>query len=348
MIQHSFYAVYWFIMISGIAKTRFQRLLWLIQEIRNDPKQDLKSLCERIGISRSQFYKDRDELIDLGFEFTYHNHDGFRILRDKLSPISHLTLSETLVLMFGLKNLCASGDGHLVLKALETGRKLAAGLEEPFRTQVIETFDKVVITDGYGCKAAVLKALQEAILNAERIQILYRTGTNKDRSWRTVDPKRLYFVQRALYLYAAVPQSNPAYKTYRASRISDVRSTGLSFIKMNDNDGFYGELNNAFSAFIGPVAREVTIKFHGDAAAYVKETLWHHSQEIEQINENQIIFKVKVAEPKEVLWWALQFGEEAEILEPKELRRIAAQTISKMSMNYSVIPINKGVQNANE
>ena len=155
-------------------------------------------------------------------------------------------------------------------------------------------------------------------------------------------------MQRALYLYAAVPNSNLAYKTYRVSRISDVRSTGLSFIKLDDNDGFYKELNNAFSAFIGPVAREVTIKFHGGAAAYVKETLWHHSQEIEEINNNQIIFKVKVAEPKEVLWWAFQFGEEAEVLAPKELRKIATQAISKMSMNYSSKSENKGASNANE
>ena len=179
-------------MTTGLARTRFQRLLWVIQEIRNDPKQDLKSLCDRLGISRAQFYKDRSELVELGFEFIYNNREGFRILKDKLSPISHLTLSEILITMFALKHICSTGDGHLAVKALEVGRKLAAGLDEPFRTQTLKTFDQVVITDGYGCKASVLKDLQESILNAERIQILYRTGTNQGQSWRTVDPKRLY------------------------------------------------------------------------------------------------------------------------------------------------------------
>jgi hypothetical protein len=45
-------------------------------------------------------------------------------------------------MMFALRHLCSSGDGHLVAKALEVGRKLAGGLQEPFRTQIMETFGR--------------------------------------------------------------------------------------------------------------------------------------------------------------------------------------------------------------
>jgi ACT domain-containing protein len=46
---------------------RIQRLLWLIQEIRNDPHQEFNALLRRAGISRSQFYKDRTTLAEFGF-----------------------------------------------------------------------------------------------------------------------------------------------------------------------------------------------------------------------------------------------------------------------------------------
>ena len=118
---------------------RIQRLLWLIQEIRNDPHQEFSALLRRAGISKSQFYKDRTTLAKFGFVFEYRKGRGFRITEDRLSPVFHLTLSDRLLMMFALRHLCSSGDGHLVAKALEVGRKLAGGLEEPFRTQIMET-----------------------------------------------------------------------------------------------------------------------------------------------------------------------------------------------------------------
>ncbi|MCP4106727.1 MAG: WYL domain-containing protein, partial [Desulfobacteraceae bacterium] len=43
---------------------------------------------------------------------------------------------------------------------------------------------------------------------------------------------------------------------------------------------------------------------------------------------------VDVTEPDEVLWWSLQWGPGAEIIEPEWLRRKAEKTIYEMSKLY--------------
>jgi len=81
--------------------------------------------------------------------------------------------------------------------------------------------------------------------------------------------------------------------------------------------------------------RGVTVRFSKKARPFIEESLWHHSQEIKREKDGSILFRADVAEPREVLWWALQWGADAEILEPKELREEAKKTIERMMMLYA-------------
>jgi|GEM_PF-1096893 len=291
---------------------RVHRLLWLIQEIRNDPRQELKALLARAGISRAQFYKDRDVLGSMGFVFDYKTKEGFLIREDRLSASIDLTLSDRILLMFALRHLYTCGDGHLVARALTVAKKLAGGLEEPFRGQVTAEFDQVVIREGYGCDPKVIEALEKAIQERRRLKIFYESRRSDKTEWREIDPLRIYFLQRTLYLYGKLIGGNPPYRTFRISRIKEVHPTGMCLAPQTVDDGFYRELGNAFQYFMGPEAHEVVIRFKGRAVEYISETLWHPTQEIIPDGKDGILFKVKVAEPKEVIWWARQFGEDVE------------------------------------
>ncbi len=289
---------------------RVGRLLWIIQEIRNDPRQSVQSLIRRAGVSRSQFYKDRRELQALGFAFEYKTGKGFQITEDRLTEGMDLTLSDRLLLMFALRGLYASGDGHLVARALEVGRKLANGLDEPFRTQILDEFDRVVIQYSYGCRPHVLEALEKAIAERRRVRVIYDSRRSGTADWREIDPLRLFFLRRALYLYARCPNHDPLHRTFRVSRIQTVHPTAIIFPLSAFNDDFYAELANAFECFMSKTAHEITLRFTGPSATYVSETLWHPSQRITKDGDDAILFTVRVAEPKEVEWWGRQFGGE--------------------------------------
>lgn len=117
------------------------RLLHIMREIRSFPAQSLETVLKNFGISRSQFYKDKDALAALGFCFEYRKGSGFRITEDRLTPLQLLSLSGPVILLFALEYLSTSTDGLLAAKAIEVGRKLACGLESPFREQLLRCFD---------------------------------------------------------------------------------------------------------------------------------------------------------------------------------------------------------------
>lgn len=294
---------------------RISRLLRMAQEIRREPRQTQKSLYEKLGISRSQYYKDKAALADVGFRFEFHRACGFRILEDRLTPITGLTLSDRLLLMFALEHLSAEGDGTLAALAMETGRKLASGLDSPFREQLQQSFDSRITSKTYGVRPEVLESLQTAVHEGQRVRILYTRATDWTRSWRMIDPRRLYIRHRAMYIYArTADETPPEWKIFRLNRIAEVRSTGISFSwDPLQNDGFEEKQKNAFSGVFGDRLYDVRLRFTGGAMNYVMEKTWHHSQKI-QSSAHELLFSVRVSDPQEVLYWAQQWGSESEVL----------------------------------
>lgn len=296
---------------------RILRLLKIMRELKINPTQSMENILKSYEISRSQFYKDRLALAELGFEFKYHKKTGFKIIRDKLMPILGLSLSDRVTLLFALENLSAAGDGMLAAKALEVGRKLSGGLESPFREQIMECFDNEVTQKAYGVRPEIFNKLIEAIGERRRIKILYYRSGTWTESWRLVDPKRIYMRERTLYLYAKTADEQPrAWKVFRLNRIRALEPTGVSFFpRPDENDGFMERARNAFSTFLGECPRKITIRFTGDIIPYVTERLWHHSQTIEKKEDGSILFTVYVAVPEEVERWAKQFGNNARVIE---------------------------------
>ncbi len=297
------------------ASYRVSRLLQIAHAIRENPHQRLEEMMHRIGIGRSQFYKDRAALAQVGFRFEYSRTKGFTIVEDRLTPITGLSLSDRLVLMFALEHLSATGEGTLAALAMEAGRKLAGGLPSPFKEKLMECFDNEV-TSSFGGRPEILTTLREALIKGQRLRILYtRSGTWEQR-WRSVDPRHIYMRQRTLYLYArTADEQPPQWKVFRISRIEQIQQTGLSITwNPNEDDGFLERQKNAFSVFLGTEPHPVTIRFTGQASHFVREQEWHPSQKLQEDAEGGLLLTVTVAEPMEVVRWARQFGDEAEVV----------------------------------
>jgi predicted DNA-binding transcriptional regulator YafY len=79
---------------------------------------------------------------------------------------------------------------------------------------------------------------------------------------------------------------------------------------------------------------KVTIRFDKKAAGYIKEKIWHHSQDIEPQKDGSIIFSAEVAGADEVKHWVMSWGTNAEVLTPEFLRREIAQELSNSLKKY--------------
>lgn len=80
-------------------------------EVKTSPRQTVPFLISKLGISRTQYYKDKDDLKSIGFEYEYSRpQKRFIITADKDLPVNSLTLTERLSLIMAFRQLSASGD----------------------------------------------------------------------------------------------------------------------------------------------------------------------------------------------------------------------------------------------
>jgi len=314
---------------------KFIRSLKIIQEIKTVPYQTVNQLLQMLCVSRAQFYKDKNDLSTLGFEFSYdRSKKRFVVTRDVYLPVEGLSLSERLFLMMAVRQLSASGDYILTYEGLNAARKLAVDLPQPIRDQALTLFDDVVLKEGFGCSRDVLEKIQRAVTESRRVIISYQPPDKEAPLSYELEPYHIFFRRRALYV-EGYSWTDRDIRMFRLNRIKSVQFTAMQFT-VNSAYRFSTRHQNAFSVFPGESTTHASVRFSKKARSYITESLWHHSQKITEYPDNTILFEVDVAEPREVLWWALGWGADAEILEPAWLREEAIQTIRNMLTRYQI------------
>ncbi len=179
-----------------------------------------------------------------------------------------------------------------------------------------------------------MERLQTAIGESRRMVLDYLRPESGKSTPEELDPYYLFFKRRALYV-EGYSWTEKGIRMYRVNRIKAVGFTPMHCPVREDYD-FARRHKNAFSVFPGEETEKVAVRFGPRARPYIEESLWHHSQVISKEKDGAIRFEVDVAEPREVMWWAFQWGAEAEILEPGWLREEAKKGIQKMSGRYDV------------
>ncbi|KMY66383.1 hypothetical protein AAU61_18245 [Desulfocarbo indianensis] len=190
---------------------RLARLMGIICEIKAHPRRDPEEMCRRLGISRRQFYKDRETLGQMGFAFHFSRRQpGFVLDKELTFNVSGLSLADLFALVLAVRELTQLSDFALAMGALTGLRNLVDGLPEPVKTTFSQALDQVVVADGFNCRPEVLFGLQPAIAEHRRVLLEMEKPVSKggeaereEGQELAVDPKRLFLREGVLYLEAA-------------------------------------------------------------------------------------------------------------------------------------------------
>jgi predicted DNA-binding transcriptional regulator YafY len=313
---------------------RVPRLIRLITEFKTNPRQTPEQRYRTLGISRSQFFQDK-KLLEKAFGFRVQfdrAKRSYEILSDPYLPILNLKLSEAFALILAVRQLSASGDYILTYEAIEGVQKIVASAQPELRTFLQNVLDESVLRQGFGCDASILESLRQACAEHHHVIITYE-HYDQDTFWRhTIDPYQLFFRRRALYL-DAYDKGAKALRVFRVNRIKQVELTGLSGVIVDDYS-FARRFQDTFSTFVGEGATTVKVRFSKRIAPYIRESLWHWSQILTALPDGGLLYEVCVSYPKEVAWWAMSWGSEAEVIEPPELRAYVADEVRKLAAVY--------------
>jgi proteasome accessory factor B len=70
-------------------------------------------------------------------------------------------------------------------------------------------------------------------------------------------------------------------------------------------------------------------------AKNVAEVLWHKTQRIVWRDDGSMDFQVRVAGVREISWWILGYGDQAEVLKAGRLRQLIAEHASRLVKMYN-------------
>ncbi|ASA25881.1 helix-turn-helix transcriptional regulator [Paenibacillus donghaensis] len=176
-----------------------------------------------------------------------------------------------------------------------------------------------------------LQPIISAILEEKSIRTVYHSQSRNALTQREIDPYYLIPRDQRFYLIGFC-HLKQAIRTFRISRFQEVEVTDSPFDKGGFNIKQY--LKNTWSIDRGSKNITFKVRFHPEIARYIKEEeLFVHPRMIDEPG-GALLFEVTVNNEKEFMKWILQYGPNAEILEPASSRERLKQQLEQWTQMY--------------
>jgi proteasome accessory factor C len=294
------------------APAQVARIVHLVASMsRRDKRQPLayRAAARQLGVSVKAIRQDLDALVRLSDEYkswlsslsVAFTADGFALAsQGHFRRPFRLTADETLALVVGL----AGGRG---------GQQMAAKLGRALvKSPVV---DRAPTSVGLGPSPSVhvedvLALAREARDEHRRMELLY-CGANSEQSRRVVDPYQIVQRQRWWYVIAWCEDA-AAYRHFRADRVLGATLLDGQFAPRTD----FAPIARPEEVFRTDATIPATVAFSTAIARWLKEKYPNGQKQ----SDGRYVVTFRVADPAWFVREVLQYGAEAEVLEPKSLR----------------------------
>ena len=169
----------------------------------------------------------------------------------------------------------------------------------------------------YEDASEILERLNEAMLQRRVCQVTYRKVGETEAKAYELEPLRILHHRGGLYVVSRMPYYDQLI-TSAVDRFEAVEVTEVEF-EPPDHLPVDERLRDAFGvSYEEPM--DVVVRFSKEQAPYVRERIWHPSQELEDLPDGRLVVRLRAGGLFELKSWVLSFGAAAEVLEPEELR----------------------------
>jgi predicted DNA-binding transcriptional regulator YafY len=304
------------------------KILKRIEAGRYTTAQDL---ADEHGVTERTIRRDIEALQEAGFPLYDERSDGRKIWRLVEGYKQRLTqtfsLAELSALYFS-KNLMSFLGGAPFAQDLESAfakiREALPARSLPYLERIQELFSaRPDPWKDYSRKQDVIAALIDATLHQKQAKIGYFSFNSRRSKSYTVDPYRLVYYHGGLYLYARAHEYGEV-RTFAVERVERIEVLEEGFeVPPDFNVSEYGR--GAFG-ITGGEPQTVEVLVAPSMAAYIRERVWHESQELEDREGGAVLLRMSVAPGFELKSWIKGFLPHVQVLAPAALRdEIAAE-----------------------
>jgi predicted DNA-binding transcriptional regulator YafY len=313
---------------------RLIRLLRIINKIQESPGTKARELAEICETSERNIYRDLETINAANIPITNEGHSkGNKFIgRFKLYPLNwnedELLAFKILPVLLGEKY-----KTNAFISAYE--KVMATHKVEQVERKILLSDISRAIKSGKSAESLdekdILPLIIDAVLSTHTIEAIYHTQSRNTTTLRKIDPYFLMPRKDRLYIIGHDHKSNEI-RTFRLSRFHSVKVLNSKFIK--DDINLENYLQNTWSIIRGEKRIHFRVKFNQQIARYIKEGEYNVTPKLIDLPDGSLLFEVTVNDDREILKWILQYGPDAEIIEPEFYRMKMKEMLQRWTSIY--------------
>jgi predicted DNA-binding transcriptional regulator YafY len=319
--------------------TRIHRLLKLIGLLQSSRGQNAGRLAEECGVTRRTIFRDLEALRQSGVPLVFDDeHQRYHIPGMYFLPPTNFTPEEALAVLVLCHELGTDSRLPYYAAARSAAVKLENSLPARLRAHLRAVTGSVQIRLGavtrLDGRQGVYQDIVKAIANRQCMRVMYDSLSDGGMISTRLSPYHLLFSRHSWYVVGRSSLHRQT-RTFHLGRILRWEAIGERF-RLPRGFSIDRYLRNAWHLIpeAGP-DRRVAVRFKPMVARNVAEVLWHKTQRHEFRPDGSLDFFVTVSGLNEISWWILGYGDQAEVIEPPELRKLVADRAERLAAQYN-------------
>ncbi len=299
---------------------------------------NVNSLAKACDVSRRTIFRDLDVLRLAGVPLLFDDDQGvYRIPGTYFLPPTNFTAEEALAVMILCYELGSNNRLPFYEAAQSAALKLESSLPGRVRDRLRDATAAVHITMQPGNRLEgqlpVYQQLLACIASRRAVRITYDSFSDGGAIRLKLCPYRLLFSRHSWYVIGRSSLHREV-RTFNVGRIQNLTLLDESF-QMPRAFSIQRYLGNAWHLIPDGPDQDVVIRFSPLVARNVAEVVWHKTQRLVHREDGSLDFHVRVAGVREISWWILGYGDQAEVLKPARLRQLIAERAGRLVDMYN-------------
>jgi predicted DNA-binding transcriptional regulator YafY len=299
--------------------TKHDRLLYILNLLRARRSLNATALAGECRVTERTIYRDLISLSEA--EVPIYFDRGYKLASDSFLPPLNFNFDEYQAIKLALESTPLRRTARFGDAVRRVRAKIEVGLNESVKEKRRTSIDAMAVdiatTEDPRAGERYFGDLETAATEQRSLEIEY-DSVSSGLGIRLVDPYFLVFRARAFYFVAWCHQRTD-FRTFRLDRIRQVKLTDQRFTRRK-GVSVRSYFEGSWQLYTGePV--DVKVRFTGQAARVVTMGKHHPSEWIEKQKDGSVLYTATVRGLEEFGRWVIGFGDQAEVLEPVDLRK---------------------------
>ena len=184
----------------------------------------------------------------------------------------------------------------------------------------------------YSAFGGIINDIVKAIINKNICLINYQVPGRENSKEYKVEPEKMIYYNGVLYAIVYLRKIDD-FLSFAIQRIKDITVTSETF--PDDHNFNKNEFKAGRFGLHSGDEKNVRLRFDSKIKHYIENRKWHHSQQLEYDEDDNLKLKMKVGLTPELISWILSWRSFVKVLEPEELVDKIKDELTKISSVYS-------------